>query len=64
MKALPVLGVLWCTHLPAGHAQALSVAAAAGPVFLPGSGARADWQALLAVGIQQIPVSLGVTLVR
>ena len=51
-RALPVLGVLWCVHMPAGHAQALSVAAATGPVFLPGSGAGADWQGLLALDIQ------------
>jgi hypothetical protein len=37
MKALPVPGVPWCTRLPAGHAQALSVA---------------DWQGLLAAGVR------------
>ena len=52
MRALPVLGVLWCVRMPVGHAQALSVAAATGPVFLPGSGVGADWQGLLAVDIQ------------
>jgi hypothetical protein len=52
MRTLPVLGVLWCVRMPTGHAQALSVAAATGPVFLPGSGASADWQGLLALGIQ------------
>ena len=52
-RALPVLGVLWCMCIPAGHSQALSLAAAAGPVFLPGSSVGADWQALLAVDIQR-----------
>jgi hypothetical protein len=35
------------------HSQALSVAAATGSVFLPGSGVSADWQGSLAVGIHQ-----------
>jgi len=52
VRALPVLGVLWCVRMPAGHAQALSVAAATGPVFLPGSGVGADWHGLLAVDLQ------------
>jgi hypothetical protein len=34
-----------------GHAQALTLTAATGPVFLPGSGAGADWHGLLAVDI-------------
>jgi hypothetical protein len=51
-RALRVLGVLWCMPMPAGHAQALSIAAATGPVVLPGSGAAADWQGLLAFGIE------------
>lgn len=36
-----------------GDSQTLSVAAAAGPVFLPGSGASADWHGLLGLGIHQ-----------
>ena len=51
LRALAVLGVLWCTRISAGHAQALSITAAAGPVFLPGSSADADWQALLAMDV-------------
>ena len=51
-RALRVLGVLWCMPVPAGHAQALSIAAATGPVVLPGAGAAADWQGLLAFGIE------------
>lgn len=53
MRALVLLGVLWCTRVPAGHGQGLSLTAATGPVFLPGSGADADWQGLLAVDIQK-----------
>lgn len=53
VRALAVLGVLWFMRIPAGHAQAVSLTAATGPVFLPGSGAGADWHGLLAVDIQK-----------
>lgn len=53
VRALAVLGVLWCMRIPAGHAQALSLSAATGPVFLPGSRADPDWQGLLALDIQK-----------
>lgn len=53
MRALVVLGVLWCTRVPTSHAQALSLSAAAGPVFLPGSGAGPDCHALLAADIEK-----------
>jgi hypothetical protein len=53
VRVLPVLGVLWCMRTQAGHAQALSLTAATGPVFLPGSSADADWQGLLAVDIKK-----------
>ena len=36
-----------------GHSQTLSVAAATGPVFLPGSGTSADWQGLLWLGVRK-----------
>ena len=52
-RALLVLGVLWCMRIPAGHTQALSLAAATGPVFLPGSGGGADWHGLLAVDFER-----------
>jgi hypothetical protein len=52
-RVLPVLGMLWCARIPAGHAQAVALGAATGPVFLPGSGSGADWHALLTVDIQR-----------
>jgi hypothetical protein len=47
------MAALWCTRMPASHAQALSLAAGTGPVFLPGSGVGADWHGLLAVDIRR-----------
>ncbi|HUR94035.1 MAG TPA: hypothetical protein VMY76_05600 [Gemmatimonadales bacterium] len=51
-----MLGLLCCARMPAGHAQVLSLAAAAGPVFLPGSGAGTDWHALLALNLRTQPL--------
>ena len=51
LRALAVLGVLWCSRISEGQAQALSITAAVGLVFLPGSSADADWQALLAMEV-------------
>lgn len=48
-----VLAALICgVRAPAAHAQAVVVAAAAGPVFLPGADRSADWHGLVAVGLQ------------
>jgi hypothetical protein len=50
-KSIAVLLVLGSTPVMAAHSQSLSLGAGTGPVFLPGSGASADWQALLWLGI-------------
>lgn len=49
----PALLLLGLLRTQPGHSQTLSVAAATGPVFLPGSGASADWQGSLAVSIHK-----------
>lgn len=51
-RAVPAL-LLGFLHTQPCRSQALSVAAAIGSVFLPGSGVSADWQGSLAVGIHQ-----------
>jgi hypothetical protein len=53
MMAVPALWVLCLAHPQPGRGQAVSVAAAAGPVFLPGSGSGGDWHGLVGVGIQR-----------
>ena len=48
--------VLWMHYLAypqPGRGQVVSVAAAAGPVFLPGSGAGGDWHGMVGVGVQR-----------
>jgi hypothetical protein len=53
-RTVPFLLVLgWTAAQPAYSQTTLSVAAATGPVFLPGSGAGADWNGLLWLGIGQ-----------
>jgi hypothetical protein len=49
-RAVSILVVLGLTRAQPGHSQTLSLAVATGPVFLPGSGASADWQGLLWLG--------------
>ena len=49
-RTVTILVVLGLTGAQPGHSQTLSLAVATGPVFLPGSGASADWQGLLWVG--------------
>jgi hypothetical protein len=46
-RAASILVVLGLARAQPGHSQTLSLAAASGPVFLPGSGAGADWQGLI-----------------
>ena len=48
-----MVAVLGLTRPPQGESQTLSLAAATGPVFLPGSGGSADWQGLLWLGYQK-----------
>jgi hypothetical protein len=47
-----ILVVLGLARAQPGHSQTLSLAVASGPVFLPGSGASADWQGLLSLAYQ------------
>jgi hypothetical protein len=49
-RTVAILVVLGLTRAQSGDSQTLSLAAAAGPVFLPGSGASSDWQGLLWLG--------------
>jgi hypothetical protein len=49
-RTVAILVVLGVMRPQPGDSQTLSVAVASGPVFLPGSGASADWQGLLWVG--------------
>jgi hypothetical protein len=51
--AVPVLLVLGVVHPQPGRGQTVSVAAATGPSFLPGSGSAGDWHGLVGVGIQR-----------
>jgi hypothetical protein len=51
--AVPVLLVLCVVHPQPGRGQTVSVAAATGPSFLPGSGTGGDWHGLVGVGIQR-----------
>jgi hypothetical protein len=53
--------VLWilCVGAPqAGEGQVPSLAAAAGPVFLPGTGKTNDWHGMVSFGIQQRAIGL------
>ena len=50
-SVVPALLLLGLLRTQPGQSQTFSIAAAAGPVFLPGSGVSADWQGSLAVGI-------------
>jgi hypothetical protein len=52
-RTVSILLVLGLTRAQSGDSQTLSLAAASGPVFLPGSGASADWQGLLWLGYQK-----------
>jgi hypothetical protein len=58
--AVPALWVLCVAHPQQLRGQAVSLAAAAGPVFLPGSGSGGDWHGVVGVGIQ--PQALGARL--
>jgi hypothetical protein len=49
-RTVSILVVLGLARVQPGDSQTLSVAAAGGPVFLPGSGASSDWQGLLWLG--------------
>jgi Outer membrane protein beta-barrel domain len=51
-RTVSILVVVGLTRAQPVDSQTLSVAVASGPVFLPGSGASADWQGLLWVGYQ------------
>ena len=53
LRTAALLLVLWSTAAQRGHSQKASLAAATGPVFLPGSGSGPDWQGLLWFGIEQ-----------
>ena len=52
VTTVSILVVLGLTGARPSHPQTLSVAVASGPVFLPGSGASADWQGLFWLGYQ------------
>jgi hypothetical protein len=52
-RTVSILVVLGSTIAQPGHSQTLSLAVATGPVFLPGSGASADWQGQLWLGYQK-----------
>jgi hypothetical protein len=49
-RTVAIVAALGLTRPQSGDSQTLSLAAAAGPVFLPGSGASSDWQGLLWLG--------------
>jgi hypothetical protein len=49
-RTASILVVLGLTRAQPGDSQTLSLSAASGPVFLPGSGAGADWQGLIWLG--------------
>lgn len=49
-RTVSILVVLGLARPQPGDSQTLSLAAASGPVFLPGSGASADWQGLIWLG--------------
>jgi hypothetical protein len=51
-RTVSILVVLGLARVQPGDSQTLSVAVASGPVFLPGSGASADWQGLFWLGYQ------------
>jgi hypothetical protein len=51
-RTVSILVVLGLTRVQPGDSQTLSLAAASGPVLLPGSGASADWQGLIWLGYQ------------
>jgi hypothetical protein len=51
--SVPVLLALCAVHPRPGQGQVVSVAAATGPSFLPGSGTVGDWHGLVGVGIQR-----------
>ena len=52
-RTIALFLVLGLTASQPGHSQTLSIAAATGPVFLPGSGTSADWHGLLWLGIHK-----------
>jgi hypothetical protein len=54
-RMVSMLVVLGLPPAAQAHAQTLSVAAATGPVFLPGSGASSDWQGAFWLGYQMGP---------
>jgi hypothetical protein len=58
--AVLVLLALYVAHPQPGRGQTVSVAAATGPSFLPGSAEIGDWHGLVGVGIQR--KALGVRL--
>jgi hypothetical protein len=58
--AVPALCMFCLAYPQPSRGQAVSAAAAAGPVFLPGSGTGGDWHGMVGVGIQR--EALGVRL--
>jgi hypothetical protein len=58
--AVTALGMLCIAYPQPSRGQTVSLIAAAGPVFLPGSGTSRDWQGMVGVGIQ--PEALGARL--
>jgi hypothetical protein len=52
-RAVSIVAMLGVTRVQPGDSQTLSAAVATGPVFLPASGASADWQGLLWLGYQK-----------
>ena len=58
--AVPALCMLSLAFPQPSRGQTVSAAAAAGPVFLPGSGTGGDWHGMVGVGIQR--EALGVRL--
>jgi hypothetical protein len=53
VMAVPVLLALCVVNPEPGRGQTVSLAAATGPSFLPGSGDLGDWHGLVGVGIQR-----------
>jgi len=52
-RTVALVVAIGLTRPQSGDSQTFSLAAAGGPVFLPGSGASSDWQGLLGLGFQK-----------
>jgi hypothetical protein len=52
-RTVIILLVLGLTRVQPSDSQTVSLAGAAGPVYLPGSGVSSDWQGLLGLGFQK-----------